>query len=204
MLPIEQLIAFTVIFATDSITPGPAVAAVLARSATSSAVRTIPFVTGLVVGDLIVFGLAVAGLAALAAALGPVFCIIKWAGIAYLLYLAYRLWTATPAELTAQIGEGAGTRSFWFGAMLPLGNPKAIGFYVALLPAILDPTVLTWAACIELAVVISVVWFGVLYGYTIAGDRASRMIKTPRAQVVLNRCSAGAMIGAAGTIAAQR
>jgi len=204
MIPIEQLLAFTLIFTIDSVTPGPAVAAVLGRAASSSARRTVPFIAGLVVGDLVLFILAVAGLAALAAALGPLFFIIKWLGISYLIYLAYRLWTAPPTAIEMPSQENVATRSFVFGALLPLGNPKAIGFYIALLPAVLDPTMLTWTGCFELALVIAVVWFAVLYGYALAGDRASRMVKTPRAQVILNRCSAGAMLGAAGTIAAQR
>ncbi|MEL6375153.1 MAG: LysE family translocator [Pseudomonadota bacterium] len=200
----EQLFAFTLIYAIDSVAPGPAVAAVMARSATAGAVRTLPFVAGLVVGDLVLFALAVAGLAALAAALGPLFFIIKWIGIAYLLYLAYRLWTAQASELAAQNRSETWWRGFGFGTMMPLGNPKAIGFYVALLPAVLDPTALTWAACAQLALIITLVWFGVLYGYAVAGDGASRLVKTPWAQRLLNRCAAGAMVGAAASVAAQR
>lgn len=203
MIRIEQLLAFTLIFTIDSVTPGPAVAAVVARSATSTAGRAVPFIAGLVMGDLLLFASALAGLAALAAALGPLFFLIKWAGIAYLLYLACQLWTALPSEMETTNERTAAGRSFWFGTMLPLGNPKAIGFYIALLPAVLDPTMLTWAACVQLALAITVVWFTVLYGYACASDRAGQMIKTPHAQMVLNRCCAGAIVGAAGTIAAQ-
>ena len=146
MLSIEQLIAFTIIFTIDSVTPG----AVVARSATTSAVRTLPFIAGLVFGDLVLFAFAVAGLAALAAAFGPLFFIIKWAGIGYLLYLAFRLWTAKPSEFDCRNVAGNPSRLFGLGSMLPLGNPKAIGFYIALLPAVLDPTPTSRYQCASL------------------------------------------------------
>ncbi len=159
---------------------------------------------GLVIGDLGLFALAVAGLAALAAALGSLFFIIEWIGIAYLLFLAYQLWTERPKPIATPPTSGDGWRLICLGAMLPLGNPKAIVFYVALLPAVLDPTSLSWSGCAELALVIAVIWTAVLYAYAYAGDRAAQMIKTARAQKFLNGCASGAMVGAAGTIAAQR
>lgn len=197
------LIAFAIIFTIDSVTPGPATAAVLAKGATTGLWRTLPFITGLVVGDLILFALAVAGLAALAAALGPLFALIKWVGVAYLLYLAWRMWTAAPMPMSRTAPEGEGLRLLGLGTLLPLGNPKAIGFYIAILPTVVDVSALSAAAILSVAAIIVVVWTGTLAGYAAIADRASRVIQTPRAQRWLNRGSAGAMIGAAGTIASR-
>ncbi|MEL6563932.1 MAG: LysE family translocator [Pseudomonadota bacterium] len=197
------LIAFAIIFTIDSVTPGPATAAVVAKGATTGLWRTLPFITGLVVGDLILFALAVAGLAALAAALGPLFALIKWIGVAYLLYLAWRMWTAAPVPMSRTAPEGEGLRLLGLGTLLPLGNPKAIGFYIAILPTVVDVSALSAAAILSVAAIIVVVWTGTLAGYAAIADRASRVIQTPRAQRWLNRGSAGAMIGAAGTIASR-
>ena len=197
------LIAFAIIFTIDSVTPGPATAAVLAKGATTGLWRTLPFITGLVVGDLILFALAVAGLAALAAALGPLFALIKWVGVAYLLYLAWRMWTAAPMPMSRTAPEGEGLRLLGLGTLLPLGNPKAIGFCIAILPTVVDVSALSAAAILSVAAIIVVVWTGTLAGYAAIADRASRVIQTPRAQRWLNRGSAGAMIGAAGTIASR-
>ncbi|MEL7542343.1 MAG: LysE family translocator [Pseudomonadota bacterium] len=207
MLTTEALVAFALIFLADSISPGPAVAAVVARAATSGVARTVPFIAGLVVGDLALFAAAVAGLAALAAAFGTFFFLVKWCCIAYLLYLAWKLWRA-PAEVQVdRRPDGAvpsgGLKTFALATALPLGNPKAIGFYVALLPAILDPTALAIADCAVLAVVITVVWFATLYAYAMAGDRAGRAMQTPRARRLLNRTSAVGMAGASTAIAVQ-
>lgn len=175
----------------------------VAKGATTGLRRTLPFIGGLVLGDLILFAFAVAGLAALAAAMGPFFAIIKWVGIAYLLYLACKMWTAKPVKMSSVAPQGEGIKLFGLGTLLPLGNPKAIGFYIALLPAVMDVSAITWVAAFQLSLIIIGVWALVLIAYAAAADRASRMISTPRAQLWLNRSSAGAMIGAAGTIAAK-
>lgn len=196
------LIAFAIIFTVDSVTPGPATAAVVAKGATTGLWRTLPFITGLVVGDLILFALAVAGLAVLAAALGPLFGLIKWVGVAYLLYLAWRMWTAEPAPMSKTAPEGEGLRLLGLGTLLPLGNPKAIGFYVAILPTVVDVSALSATAVLTVAAII-VALTGTLAGYPAIADRASHVIQTPDAQRWLNRGSAGAMVAAAGTIASR-
>jgi threonine/homoserine/homoserine lactone efflux protein len=202
-MEISLLIAFTVVFVLDSVAPGPASATVFAKGATTGFWRTLPFIAGLVIGDLVLFALAVAGLAALAAALGPLFAIIKWIGVAYLLYLAWRMWRAEPVAMSKAAPEGEGFRLLGLGTLFPLGNPRAIGFYVAILPTVMDVSALSATAVLTIAAIIVAVWVGTLAGYAAIADRASRMISTPRAQRLLNRGSAGAMVGAAGAIAAR-
>ena len=202
-MDLSLLIAFTLIFTIDSVTPGPATAAVVAKGATTGLWRTMPFIGGLVLGDLILFALAVAGLAALAAALGPLFALIKWVGVGYLLFLALRMWTAEPVAMSRTAPDGEGLRLLGLGTLLPLGNPKAIGFYVAILPTVMDVSALSATAVLTIGAIIAVAWTATLAGYAAVADRASRVIQTPRAQRWLNRGSATAMVGAAGTIAAR-
>jgi len=62
------------------------------------------------------------------------FVVIKFAGAAYLLYLAYRMWTA-PAEakaITVVFKQRSQRQScFLTGLSVTLGNPKAAGFYLS-------------------------------------------------------------------------
>jgi threonine/homoserine/homoserine lactone efflux protein len=199
----ELIIAFIIVFTLDSISPGPAAAAVVAKGATTGLRRTLLFICGLILGDLILFVLAVAGLAALAAAMGPFFVIIKWIGIGYLLFLAYKMWTADPVEFSHDAPEGEGLKLLGLGTLLPLGNPKAIGFYIALLPAVMDVSAISLSDASLLGGIIVAIWGVVLVAYAAAGDGASRVMKTPSAQRWLNRSAASAMVGAAGTIAAR-
>lgn len=201
MLPIESLFAFALIYTIDSVTPGPAIAMVTVRSATMGVRRTSPFIMGLVVGDLFLFAIAAAGLIALAAALGPLFFIIKWIGVGYLIYLAYQMWNAAPVTIPAEPQEGEGLRSFGIATLLPLGNPKAVGFYIALLPTVLDVSTLTILAYVELSLAVVIIWGAALFGYAAAASRAAKLLRKPEAQKALNRCSACTMLGVAGTIA---
>ena len=199
----EMLWAFVLIFAIDSVTPGPAVAMVMSRSASVGLRRTLPFIAGLVVGDLFLFGLALLGLVALVKALGPLFFAVKWLGVAYLLYLAYRIWTAEPRAPDRAGGGDDGGRSFLLATLLPLGNPKAVGFYVALLPAFMDVEDLAMATAAVFGLAIVLIWSVVLIGYAGLADRAGRRLGGVAARRWLNRGSAGAMAAAAGVVASR-
>ena len=202
-MQLELLAGFALIFAIDSVTPGPAVAMVMSRSASVGLRRTLPFIAGLVVGDLFLFGLALLGLVALVKALGPLFFLIKWLGVAYLLYLAYRMWTAELCSFDrTECGDSAdGRRNFLLATLLPMGNPKAVGFYVALLPAFIDVEHLSAMTAIVFGLSIVLIWSMVLVGYAGLADQARQRFSGAAAQRWLNRSSAGAMAGAAGVVA---
>lgn len=197
----ELLWAFVIIFAIDSITPGPAVAMVMSRGASVGLVRTLPFIAGLVIGDLLLFCMALLGLATLAKSYLTLFFLIKWIGVCYLLYLAYAAWTAKPTTTDIAPSGGTGVRSFVLALFLPLGNPKAVGFYVALLPAFMDVETLSLASAISFSVAIVTIWSLVLIFYTYLADQGRRYLRETDAMKWLNRGAAGAMVGAAGTVA---
>jgi len=197
----ELLLVFILIYTLDSISPGPAVAMVMSRGASVGLFRTLPFIAGLVLGDVFLFGLALFGLAAAAAALGPLFTAIKWIGVFYLLYLAYSTWNTEPSKHNTESTNSGGWKSFGLAFLLPLGNPKAVGFYLALLPTVMDVSHLTVAAAIKFTAVIFFVWGTVLIFYTGIADTGRRYFNNSSFQKWMNRGAAGAMAGAAGTIA---
>ena len=197
----ELIFVFILIFTLDSIAPGPAVAMVMSRGASIGLVRTLPFIAGLVIGDILLFIAALLGLAALAAALGPLFLVIKWLGVCYLLYLAYSTWNAEVSLLESTAVGPSGLKSFGMALLLPLGNPKAVGFYVALLPTVMDISHLTFTTALQFTVAIIVIWGLVLVFYTAVADSGRCYFNDSSMQKWLNRGAAGAMAGAAGTIA---
>src|SRR6188768_1011074 len=139
-MSIYGLLTFCAVYALAIATPGPGIAAVIARSLAHGFKGAPAFVAGFIVGDLTWFAIAATGLAALAKTAETVFVAIKWAGVAYLLYLAWKLWTA-PAERVAvaeEDGRQHGWRAFTASLMLTLANPKAVLFFLALLPTVID------------------------------------------------------------------
>ena len=67
-----------------------------------------PFIVGFVVGDLIWFAVAATGLAVLAHQFAAIFTAVRTAGCCYLLYLAWRLWSA-PGAPRPRSAQSAGS-----------------------------------------------------------------------------------------------
>jgi threonine/homoserine/homoserine lactone efflux protein len=125
--------------------------------------------------------------------------------VAYLAYLAYRIWTA-PVEARALAAETAREhpfRLFLAGLALTLGNPKVMVFYLALLPTILDLSRVTVWGFAELVGVTLSVLAVVFAAYALAAARARRLFTSPKALRALNRATGATMAGAAVAIAAR-
>ena len=129
-MELHGLVLFCLMYLLATATPGPGIAAILARVLGRGHDGLASFIAGYVVGDLIWFTLAATGMAMLAKTAHILFLGIKYAGAVYLLYLAYRLWTS-PVQA---INEGAippqesRARLFLSSLTLTLGNPKPLSF----------------------------------------------------------------------------
>jgi len=197
-----RLLVFAAAYLAVLILPGPGVTALIARVLARGTHGAPAFIAGFVVGALVWFTIAATGLAVLAASFATVFVAIRYAGAAYLLYLAWKLWTAPARPLDAvQAVPDARGRLFLTGVAINLGNPKVIVFFLALLPTVVDLGTLTPVGFAELALIVTVIASGVLAGYAMAAARARRLLTSPRAVRVANRCSGAVMAGAAVTIA---
>jgi len=196
------LLTFCAVYALTVASPGPGVAAVIARGLAHGMKGTPAFIAGFLAGDLVWFGIAATGLAALAKTAATLFVAIKWIGVLYLLYLAYKLWTA-PAERVEVKSDGRehGWRAFMASFMLTLGNPKAILFFLALLPTVIDMTTLNFVSIVEISVAMCIVQPAVLIVYSLLAAKARELFTTPRSVRRLNRASGVAMAGAAALVA---
>lgn len=203
-MDLSSLALFCGVYFLAVASPGPAVAALVARSLACGFRRTVPFAAGIVAGDLIWFTLTAFGLSVLMQGFHGLFVAIKWAGCAYLAYLAFKLWTA-PAEPpeTPAAARGEGTRLFLGGIALTLGNPKVMVFFLSILPLVLDLQALTPLAFAEVAALIAPILGGTMLAYAYAADRARRLVASHRAMRCLNRATGGVMAGAAVAIAAR-
>lgn len=198
-----DLIVFAGIFVLAVASPGPAVVALLARTLARGRKGSGPLIAGLILGDLVWLSAAALGMAAVAAALGSLFFLVRLAGAAYLLYLAWKLWTApTALGHAAELPEsGSGFGLFGSGLAISMGNPKTMAFYLALLPTIIDLPRLTAAGFAELSVIIVVVMALVLGAYVGLAHRARDLVASHRAVRWINRVCGGAMAGAAVAVA---
>jgi threonine/homoserine/homoserine lactone efflux protein len=195
-------VAFCAVYFLAVATPGPGVTAVIARSL-SHGMRGAPaFVAGFLVGDLIWFAAASAGLSALAQAAHTLFVIVRYAGAVYLLYLAYRLWTAPARPVEIRNPQPSQPLRLFLGSLtLTLGNPKAMVFYVALLPTVVHLGTLRVLDYVSIGVAIAVILPSVLGVYVLAASRARSLFRNARSVRLLNRGAGTAMAGAAIVVA---
>jgi threonine/homoserine/homoserine lactone efflux protein len=204
-MDLAGLVVFGTALLVAAASPGPGIAALVARVLGRGPRGAVAFSAGLAVGDVVWLACAVVGLAALAEAFHGLFLAIKYAGVAYLAYLAYRIWTA-PVEARALAAETAREhpfRLFLAGLALTLGNPKVMVFYLALLPTILDLSRVTlWGFAELVGVTLSVLGL-VFAAYALAAARARRLFTSPKALRALNRATGATMAGAAVAIAAR-
>src|SRR5580693_5440672 len=135
-MTVYGLAVFALVYLLAVATPGPGVAAIIARSLGHGLRGAPAFIGGFLAGDLIWFTCAASGLAMLAQTAYTVFLVVKYAGVGYLLYLAYRLWTAPVQALDAspEVGRERPLRLFLGSLALTLGNPKPMIFFLAVLP----------------------------------------------------------------------
>jgi len=198
------LVTFCAVYFLAVATPGPGVAAVIARGLARGPQGAVAFIAGFVVGDLIWFLGAALGLSALAQTAHSVFVTVKYAGAAYLLFLAYRLWTAPARRLdpidTTDIVQRP-LASFLGSLSLTLGNPKSMIFFVALLPTVVNLESLPPMGYVEIASAIAVILPAILGTYVLAAARARVWFQSPRANQLLNRSSGTVMAAAAVAVA---
>ena len=184
--------------------PGPSIAALVARVLTKGWRDVLPFLAAMWIGEALWLSLAVLGLAVVAQTFHLLFVVIKYLGVAYLLYLAWKMWRAPVAvEDGALPRERSAGKLFLAGMAVTLGNPKIMLFYMALLPTIIDLTAVTALGWAELTVTMLGVLVAVDMSWVLLAVQARRFLRSARAMRAANRAGAGMMAGAAAAIAAR-
>jgi threonine/homoserine/homoserine lactone efflux protein len=175
--------------------PGPAVMATLGRVLTRGERGALAFALGLLLGDLLWLGAASLGLGAAASVVGPMLRLGELAGAAYLLLLAWRMWRSEPiAPAEANRSE---RRAVIEAVLLQLGNPKAVLFYAALVPAIVPLGELTVVHLAILSAVVALVLLAVNLFYVGCAVHARRYLRSPRALRAIHRVSSAVLAGTA-------
>jgi threonine/homoserine/homoserine lactone efflux protein len=175
-MDLSALLIFAVALAMAAGSPGPSLAALVARVLVRGWRDVLPFAAAMWVGEAVWLTLAVFGLSALAETFHWAFVVVKYLGVAYLAWLAWRLWRA-PIELdgaTVAAPRRRAVSTFFAGLAVTLGNPKIMLFYVALLPAIIDLDAVSALGWLELTATMLVVLIAIDVGYIVLAARARR------------------------------
>lgn len=213
MLSPDALFTLAVAIFLFGASPGPGIFAVVARALASGFWPAMALSAGLAAGDLVWLVAAVSGLAVVAQAMGEFFIILKIAGGLYLAWLGVKAWRSRPVPAPEEgvvvpvVGPDARSRTrqilgtFTGGVAVTLSNPKAILFYLAVLPTILNLDAFTPAGLVSAGAVVVVVLMVVCGGYAFLADRARRVLRSQRAMRRVNRVSGVLLIGAGVAVA---
>ena len=182
-----------------SLSPGAGAVAAMSAGLNHGFARGYVMTFGLILGiwtQVLVVGL---GLGALIAASSFGFALVKWFGVAYLVWLGVRQWRAPAVPMlseSAQASAMAPRALILRGWMINAVNPKGTVFLLAVVPQFLDlahplgPQYLVIAATLAFTDLI------VMAAYTALAARLLRLLKSPRQIRVLNRTFGGLFVGA--------
>lgn len=157
-------------------------------------------IAGAALSDLILIGLVGCGLGAVLQASEQLFLLVKWVGVAYLIYLAWMLWRA-PVDIPCvepirTTGSRSGRAAFMRSFLVALSNPKGLLFFSAFLPQFIRPEATVAVQYVILAVLTALIDITLMSTYAIGGDRAMRAL-SGRALRWLNRGCASMLAGLA-------
>ena len=191
-----------------AVVPGPDNVFVLTQSALRGKRAGLWVVLGLCTGLLVHTGAVALGVAALFERSRLAFDLLKYAGAAYLLYLAWQSLRAPAMTVDSGEGERSGAGKLYLrGIVMNVTNPKVSIFFLAFLPQFVDKqagsVTLQMLALGATFILATALVFGALA--LSAGAVGQRFARSARAQRWMNRTAAAVFAGLAAKLAtAQR
>jgi threonine/homoserine/homoserine lactone efflux protein len=159
--------------------PGPNHLYITARSIGEGRRAGIASALGVETGTLVHIAAAAAGLSALVAASATAFGFLRYAGAAYLLYLAYRTFRGGDDLAETRLAPRPIRRVYLDGALVNVLNPKVVLFFLAFLPQFVDRD--AGAVPLQIAVLglaLALIGLAVDLGYAVAAGSIGAWLRT--------------------------
>ncbi len=181
-------------------TPGPNMLHVMTRSVAFGARRSMAAMAGCLSALVLVLAASAAGLSALLMAWPRLFEVLRYAGVAYLVFLGIKAWRGA-GNAAMDLGSDAlpmslsAARLFRGGFAIAVSNPKLILFAAAFLPQFVDrasPQPPQFAILVVTFAAIECFWYGV---YGLGGQSLARHLTRPGLQRAFDRVTGVIFIG---------
>jgi threonine/homoserine/homoserine lactone efflux protein len=184
-------------------TPGPVWVALTARALSGGFASAAPLAVGVAIGDMLWPLAAIFGLAWIVSVYGGALDLLRWVAVAMFLVMGLQLIRHAGRTLSAdsRLTRPGRWSGFLAGVAAILANPKAILFYMGILPGFFDLARITGAdiaAILAISVAIPMAGNLVMAGM-IGGLRA--LLRSPAALARTNRVAGGLMLAIAAAIA---
>ncbi|MGC4251748.1 MAG: LysE family translocator [Sphingobium sp.] len=185
-----------------SATPGPNMLHVMSQSIAHGPRRALATMAGLMSAVLLCLIASALGLGALLKASPRLFDLLRYAGVAYLLWLGIKAWRAPLGVAGPEGGTPGRSRRALFatGLLTGLSNPKLIIFAAALFPQFIDMNRPFWVQLAILIVSFAAIesfWYA---AYALGGMRLARWLAPANRQRLFNRATGALFIGFGGAL----
>jgi len=178
-----------------SIVPGPSIFLVIVRSITSDLKQGLITILGIVVANMIFILLVAYGIGALVASMDGLFAIIKYAGSVYLIWLGVRLLRSKVKQTDLdEVEISSWHANFIAGFIITISAPRAILFYISILPSFIDLTKAGGFDILLLMAVATVAVGGAKLPYALLAYKSSLFLQDEKAQKVMNLLSGVVML----------
>lgn len=177
-------------------TPGPVWLALTARALSGGFQAAWPLAFGVAVGDIAWPLVAIFGLSWVSASYGAVMVVLRWVAVAIFVLLGWRLIAHAdrPVETDGRLTRPGRWAGFVAGVTVILGNPKAILFYMGVLPGFFDLSRVDGPDILAITALSAIVPLTGNFLFALAVDRARHRLAGPAGLARVNRIAGGLMI----------
>lgn len=202
-IPAESLLLYCGALVILFLTPGPVWVAMIARGLTGGFAAAWPLAVGVALGDLFWPLAAIFGLSWVASVYGDFMTVLRWVAVAIFLVMGWLLIrnAGKPISTDSRLTRPGRFAGFAAGIAVILGNPKAILFYMGVLPGFFDLTRLTWVDVTAILAVSAIIPMAGNLMFALMVDRVRRLLSSPQALRRLNVTAGVLLIAVAGVIA---
>ena len=198
-MPLETWTLYVLTVLALMSTPGPSQLLMLTNSGVHGFRRSLATAAGDLSANALQMLAAGLGLAAIIAASATALSVLKWAGVAYLIWLGIRMIRRAKPDETATQGQQNRTslRTLWLqGFLTSAANPKAVVFFAALFPQFITADAPFWPQFLILSATYIVMDGLFLSAYGLGSNWVVKRFKG-NARVWVERIGGAFMIGAA-------
>ncbi|MDP5357595.1 MAG: LysE family translocator [Paracoccaceae bacterium] len=184
------------------ITPGPVWVALVARAMSGGFRAAWPLAIGVALGDLLWPLCAVFGLTWVLSIYGDFLGALRWVAASIFMIMGYFLLTKSDTAITSdpRLTKPGLWAGFLTGVVAVTGNPKAILFYMGVLPGFFDLTQVSWrdtGTIIFVSMAIPMIGNLLLSVFV---SRARGLLTSPKAMALVNKTAGGLLVAVAGAI----
>lgn len=199
-MSLETWLAFVAASVILTMSPGPSVLLGMIHALQFGTRKTLYTALGDITANMLQMVLVAIGLGVIVAQSALAFQVIKWAGVAVLIYMAVKMWRSAPVlpEEGATAPAAHPLRLFSSGFAVAFGNPKALVFFTAFFPQFIDPAAPFAPQLSIMCPTMAALDFTFVMFYAMGAKQLFGFLrKNPK---LLNRASGGMLMAAAGIL----